>query len=169
MESRIIKEIQKAVEGIDEKVLDLLIDEIKKSSRVFLWGLGRSGMMAKAFAMRLRHLGLESYFIGELCPAFRKKDLLIVVSKTAKSRMLFVPVEVAKKSKTRTICITASKNRLEKICNRTFILKLPESIQFGGSLFEQTVFIFFDELVDRYRRNNRISFQKMERNHVTWE
>ncbi len=61
MESRIIKEIQKAVEGIDEKVLDLLIDEIKKSSRVFLWGLGRSGMMAKAFAMRLRHLGLESY------------------------------------------------------------------------------------------------------------
>ncbi len=94
---------------------------------------------------------------------------MIVVSKTAKSRMLFVPVEVAKKSKTRTICITASKNRLEKICNRTFILKLPESIQFGGSLFEQTVFIFFDELVDRYRRNNRISFQKMERNHVTWE
>ncbi|MCX7704998.1 MAG: SIS domain-containing protein [bacterium] len=169
MKSKIVKEIEQTIKNIPERSIDEIIDEIRNCSRVFLWGLGRSGMMARAFAMRLRHLGLESYFIAGLCPPVRKNDLMIVVSRTGASRMLFPPVEAAKSSKAKTICVTASTNDLTKICDRCYILKLPESSQFGGSLFEQTVLIFFDEIVESYRKKMGITFEQMERNHANWE
>ncbi|MCM8814860.1 MAG: SIS domain-containing protein [Candidatus Omnitrophica bacterium] len=169
MKSKIIKEISIAIKAIPDGYVKQLIDEIKNSSRVFLWGLGRSGMMARAFAMRLRHLELESYFIAGLCPPVRKGDLLIVVSKTGRSKMLLPPVEAAIKSKAKTLCITTTNNKISRICNKSLILKLPESIQFGGSLFEQTVLIFFDEIVEKYRQKMGISFERMKRNHANWE
>ncbi len=169
MKSKIIKEISEAISNIDEDFADRLIAEIEKSSRIFLWGLGRSGMMARAFAMRLRHLGLESYFIAGLCPPVRKGDLLITISKTGRSKMLLVPVEAAKKSKARTICITATETHLSKICDKSFIFRMPDSVQFGGSLFEQTVLVFLDEVVERYRKQLGISFRMMEKNHANWE
>ena len=36
-------------------------------------GAGRSGLVAKAFAMRLMHLGLEAFVVGEtITPALNK-------------------------------------------------------------------------------------------------
>ncbi len=169
MNSKIIKEIAQATKNIPEHYIDEIIKLLDTSDRIFVWGLGRSGMMARAFAMRLRHLGRESYFIGGLCPTMQNKDLLIVISKTGRSKMLWVPVEAAKKSKTTTIYLTATKNPLTKLCDRSFYFNLPESSQFGGSLFEQTMLIFLDELVERYRQTHGISFTKMEKNHASWE
>lgn len=169
MKCEIIKEIEIAIRKIPEKFSREIIEEITSCSKVFLWGLGRSGMMARAFAMRLRHLGLESYFIAGLCPPVKKGDLLIVVSKTGRSKMLFPPVEAAISSKAKTICITATKNRLSEICDKSLIIKLPKSIQFGGSLFEQTVLIFFDQTIEHCRKKLGITFAQMEKNHTNWE
>ena len=77
--------------------------------------------------------------------------------------------EAAKKAKACTLCITAEKNHLTQLCKKSFILNIPSSIQFGGCLFEQTVFIFFDEVVERYRKKEGISFMDMEKNHANWE
>lgn len=169
MKSEILKEIEISIKKIPQHYIEQIIEEIRKSQKIFLWGLGRSGMMARAFAMRLRHLGLESYFIAGLCPPVSKNDLLIIVSKTGKSKMLYPPIETAKKSKAKTICITATKNNLTKICDKCLIFNLTKSIQFGGSLFEQVVLIFFDELIESFRRQMGITFKQMERNHANWE
>lgn len=49
--------------------------------RVYVAGAGRSGLIAKAFAMRLMHLGMESYVVGEtITPAMQAEDLLVVFS-----------------------------------------------------------------------------------------
>ncbi|HOK80754.1 MAG TPA: SIS domain-containing protein [bacterium] len=169
MKTNIIKEISQALKNIPENYIDEIIKLIDDSERIFLWGLGRSGMMARAFAMRLRHLGRESYFIGGLCPTMQSKDILIVISKTGRSKMLLTPIEAAKKSKTKIIYLTATRNPLTGICDRSFYFNLPESIQFGGSLFEQTMLIFLDQLVESYRQSHGISFKEMEKNHANWE
>lgn len=169
MESKIINEIEQAIKNIPENFIDEIICEIKSFKRIFLWGLGRSGMMARAFAMRLRHLGLESYFISELCPPIKKRDLLIIISKTGKSTMIFPPVMAAISSKARIICITATRNKLSRICDKCYLFKLPKSNQFGGSLFEQITLIFFDELVEKYRKHMGITFEQMKKNHANWE
>ena len=50
-------------------------------SRVYVTGAGRSGLIAKAFAMRLMNLGMESYVVGEtITPAMQKGDMLIAFS-----------------------------------------------------------------------------------------
>ena len=41
---------------------------------VFIMGLGRSGLVAKAFGMRLMHLGLKVYIVGDtITPAITDK------------------------------------------------------------------------------------------------
>ena len=44
----------------DENVRELL-EEIKKADRIFLLGAGREGLSTREFAMRLMHLGKESW------------------------------------------------------------------------------------------------------------
>jgi 6-phospho-3-hexuloisomerase len=49
--------------------------------RIYVAGVGRSGLIAKAFAMRLMHIGMESYVVGEtITPAMQNGDLLVVFS-----------------------------------------------------------------------------------------
>ncbi|WP_245619069.1 SIS domain-containing protein [Methanogenium cariaci] len=49
--------------------------------RIYVAGAGRSGLIAKAFAMRLMHIGMESYVVGEtITPAMQNGDLLVVFS-----------------------------------------------------------------------------------------
>lgn len=45
---------------------------IKKDKRIFILGAGRSGLMAKGFAMRLMHIGYTVFVIGEtITPAIQ--------------------------------------------------------------------------------------------------
>lgn len=169
MKSKIIKEIVESIKKIPQTVYDEFITEIRNCSRIFVWGLGRSGMVGRAFVMRLRHLGREGFFIGGLCPPIDKDDLLIVISRKGTAKMLLPPVEAASRTKARTICITTTRSPLTRLCKKSFLFKMADSIQFGGSLFEQTVFIFLDEVVEIYRRKEGIPFEEMEKNHANWE
>ncbi len=49
----------------DEGGVGQFIDELLSAKRIYVMGAGRSGLIAKAFAMRLMHLGMHSYVVGE--------------------------------------------------------------------------------------------------------
>ena len=58
-----------------------LADRLNAAPRVFVTGEGRSGFMAKAFAMRLMHLGLPVLVIGETTtPSVASGDVVVGVS-----------------------------------------------------------------------------------------
>ena len=42
---------------LEERDIRALIEEIQNADRIFLAGAGRSGLMIRAFAMRLMHIG----------------------------------------------------------------------------------------------------------------
>ena len=51
------------------------------AKRVYVAGAGRSGFIARAFAMRLLHLGYDVYVVGEtITPALEPGDTLVVFS-----------------------------------------------------------------------------------------
>ncbi|TFG68016.1 MAG: iron dicitrate transport regulator FecR, partial [Methanomassiliicoccus sp.] len=60
----ILKSIQQTLENEVEET-DKFVDAIMESRRIFIYGVGRSGLIAKAFAIRLVQMGLEVYFVGE--------------------------------------------------------------------------------------------------------
>ena len=70
----------KSIEYIHRKIKDILesvsqedIKTVKSlflsSNRIFVYGAGRSGLVAKAFAIRLVHLGFQTFVIGETITA----------------------------------------------------------------------------------------------------
>ncbi|XP_028806253.1 uncharacterized protein LOC114761100 [Neltuma alba] len=62
--------------------LDLLVSELAaaaaRNGTVFLYGVGREGLMLKALCMRLAHLGLSTHFVFDMTtPPITSGDLLI--------------------------------------------------------------------------------------------
>lgn len=95
---RVIAEhILKTTNELDSKAIQKFIDEIKKADRIFVYGAGRSGLAARAFAMRLVQLGLTSYVIGEtVTPSLNKDDLLVLVSGSGETNIILNIAKTAK-------------------------------------------------------------------------
>ena len=67
--------IKEMGESLSDQQVSSFINEILGADRIYVMGAGRSGLVAKAFAMRLMHLGLKSYVIGEtITPAMRSSE-----------------------------------------------------------------------------------------------
>ncbi len=89
----LMRMIAKAVEAIADTVSDQeskeFVREVLMAKRIYVAGAGRSGLMAKAFAMRLMHLGFESYVVGEtITPAMADDDLLVAFSGSGETRSI---------------------------------------------------------------------------------
>ncbi len=58
---------------------------------------GRSGLAAKAFAMRLMHLGISSYVVGEtISPAIYDDDCIIAISGSGETNTIVSAARIAK-------------------------------------------------------------------------
>ena len=69
----ILSELDNTLKTSDFTDLDNFIIKITSASNIVVFGAGRVGLMMQTFAMRLNHLGLKSYFLGEislLCQLF---------------------------------------------------------------------------------------------------
>jgi 6-phospho-3-hexuloisomerase len=74
-------EMAGVLDRLDPAALSASAAIVDGAPRVFVAGEGRSGFMAKAFAMRLMHLGVTAYVVGETCtPSIGAGDLLVGVS-----------------------------------------------------------------------------------------
>src|SRR5205085_12472132 len=66
---------------IDDGTLQAFLNVLQPARRVFLYGRGRSGFVARAFAVRLMHLGYQTYVVGETITApVARQDVVILVS-----------------------------------------------------------------------------------------
>ncbi|NYD42969.1 6-phospho-3-hexuloisomerase [Nocardioides panaciterrulae] len=84
--STVLLEIEGVAHKTDRGGIDALVDRLLDAPHVFVTGEGRSGLMGKAFAMRLMHLGLSVYAIGEtITPAVREGDLVVAISGSGKT------------------------------------------------------------------------------------
>lgn len=163
---QIADHIHKTIEKLDDREVDVMIEAIEKAERIFLMGVGRSGLVAKAFAMRLVHLGLTAHVIGETTtPSITKNDLLVAVSGSGSTTSVVKAVEIAKQMGTKVLAVTSypqsDLGRLAdyvvKIEGRTKVdistnhlkreLAGYEQLTPLGTLFEDTVMIFFDGII----------------------
>lgn len=85
--AEILKELNHSADLIADEEAEKLVNGILESKKVFVAGAGRSGFMAKSFAMRMMHMGIDSYVIGEtVTPNFEKEDILIIGSGSGKRK-----------------------------------------------------------------------------------
>ena len=185
---KIAEHIHKTIEKLDDGEVDLMVEAIEKADKIFLMGVGRSGLVAKAFAMRLVHLGLTAHVIGETTsPSISENDLLIAVSGSGATNSVVKAVEIAKRMGTKVLAITSyPESDLGKIADdvvqiegRTKVDISPnhlkrelaghEELTPLGTLFEDTVLIFSDGIIAKLMSRLGKGEIDMKRRHAKLE
>lgn len=145
------------------------ITTLLDANRIYVIGAGRSGLVAKAFAMRLMHLGLHSYVVGEtITPSMKAGDLLVAFSGSGQTKTVAELSETAKAIGGKICLVTSKKeSRIGKIADNIVVLESQrdevkdESAEFEirqmkgehksfapmGTLFETTAMVFADAII----------------------
>ena len=172
----ILEEHRQVFEQQDLSHLESFIDLINNHARIFVIGVGREGIAARSFAMRLMHLGKEVHWIwDDTTPGMNDKDLFIAVNGSCDIGHINFVLEQGKKAGTKIAVVTGSPSgKAAKIAD--FCLFVPaavyngkdpvvESIQPMGNLFEQHLFMLFDMTVMIMEKLLGISHDEMAARH----
>ncbi|WP_050179997.1 6-phospho-3-hexuloisomerase [Domibacillus robiginosus] len=163
----VLTEIEDVMVNVEEGELTEAASRLAAAKRIFVFGEGRSGFMAKSFAMRLMHLGAHSFVIGETTtPSIQKGDVIVLVSGSGKTKSVCWTAERAAEMGCVVIAVTT--DSASPLASRAdMILHIPaatkyrkegerESIQPLGSLFDQSTHVLFDVLcLDYAEKKNR--------------
>ena len=177
-----------SVEDLEDEKIKEVIDQILNAKKIFLLGAGRSGLVGKAFAMRLMHLGLNVFVVGETnTPSVEKGDLLVVVSGSGETRSVVGLAQIGKDLGAKIISITSNPNSTSAM-NADVLIVLGAKVNTDdmdylerqvrgkhrplapmGTLFEMTSMIFLDGVVAALMEITKKSAVDLERRHATLE
>ena len=180
--SKIINdEVNHVLNQIDEQQIDLVMNDVLSKNRIFIAGVGRTGLMMKSFSMRLMHLGLKVFYIGETnTPSVNHNDLLIVGSGSGETLSLVSITEKAKNLGVKMVLFTIDDlSTLAKQASRIIKISAPspklqktnnlDSIQPMGSLFEQSLLITLETIVVLLMEKLGLDSEMMFKNHANLE
>jgi len=175
--TEIAAEVQSAISATSQDAVEKLTGVLLRSRRTFVAGTGRSGLMARALAMRLMHLGLEAYIVGETAPpALQQGDALVVASGSGETSSLIAIVERATGLGAFVATVTsAPRASIARMADLVIEIALPEmpdrlrSIQPLGSLYEQCTLLLFDSIALELMQRTGTSADVMRKRHANLE
>ncbi|WP_445474342.1 6-phospho-3-hexuloisomerase [Methanococcoides methylutens] len=128
--------LESVAKSIDKEDIRQMITHIMEADSIFVMGAGRSGLVGKAFAMRLMHLGLRSYVVGEsTTPAVRKGDVVIAISGSGETRSISDLGRITKDIGAILITVTSNKDStLGNLSDTTMEIKGRTKDDVGGYL-----------------------------------
>ena len=111
--------IRKTAELLEKVETSAFFQRMLTANRVYVAGAGRSGIIARAFALRLLHLGFDVYVVGEtITPALRAGDTLVVFSGSGETLSVASICETVKELGGSVCLITASTDsRMSRIAD----------------------------------------------------
>ncbi|MCI1987117.1 MAG: 6-phospho-3-hexuloisomerase [Lactobacillus sp.] len=174
----VVREIDSVMGMVDPAQLTAAEQVVQKDKRIFVLGAGRSGLMAKGFAMRLMHIGYTVYVIGEtITPSIQPGDVLVAVSGSGKTGSVLEPAEKAKQNGVAVVAITSqAASPLGAVGDVTIVVPGAtkdgggvQSIQLLSTLFDQSVHITLDVLCLMLSRRDHVSNAAAKAEHSNME
>jgi 6-phospho-3-hexuloisomerase len=189
----IIDGIKRCIEELNMKEVERLIELLleAKEKKIFIVGIGRSGFVARAFALRLMNLGFNVYFLGEtITPAAEKGDLLIAISGTGATKMVLTASTAAKEIGATVIAVTSfPESPLGQMADLVVTVKgrtkmgwpreedylarqimgEREPLTPLGSVFENNCMVFLDSLIVELMHRLGRTEEDLKRRHATIE
>lgn len=155
---KILNEIDTVLLTVSDSEVEFLVRYILSAKKIVAVGAGRVGLAIRGFAMRLGHLGLTAYMIGDATvPAIREGDLLLVSSGSGETQTIYDIIEIAKKNGATVVLITGNPDsRMGKLADSIVKINAPSktktvegftSVQPMTTLNEQCLGIFFDSVI----------------------
>lgn len=185
----IVDNVMSVSDGLDEENVKEMLKLLTTADHVFILGLGRSGLVARAFAMRLMHLGIGVYVVGEtITPAIHSSDCLLAISGSGETSYIVNTAKVAKKRGSKVIAVTSypdstlgkmadlvieikgrTKIDSEKNYIRRQINGKHQSLSPLGTLFEVTSLIFLDGVIAQLMADMGKTEQDLKERHTVLE
>ncbi len=171
-----IKNISKKLDT--ENVNKLINEIINTKRRIFLMGAGRSGLEARAFAIRLMHLGFDVHVVGDVtAPVPTKEDLVIIISGSGKTRSI-IDIGTAIKGRGPKMAIITTNQDYSLVLDMAIIIPvkiedidkdLRECFLPMGTLFEVVSHIFLDAIISELKYRTGTTEAKMKDRHMLSE
>ncbi len=165
------------------------VDAMIGANKIFVYGAGRSGLVGKAFAMRLMHLDFNVYVVGEtITPAFEQGDLLIAISGSGETKSIVDAAQIARAQGGKVVSITSYANStLGKLAD--VVLEIPGRTKSDvptdyiarqmltkykwvapmGTLFEDSTMVFLDGVIALLMATFQKTEKDMKKKHATLE
>lgn len=164
------REIATVVDAIDDRALSELVDRIVAAERVYLTGVGRSGLAASAIAMRLMHVGLSAYAVGEIAaPGIGAQDLLIAVTATGRGSIA-AQGSIAHALGAEVAAVTTrTDGELQDQADVLVVLPIRRTVtteQHAGSLFEQSALVIGDAVCRAVQERLGVPAAALDRRHA---
>lgn len=157
--------------------INKVIKSFFKAKRIFVYGAGRSGLVSKAFAIRLVHLGFQTFVIGETIGApIKKDDLVFVISGSGETIPTVMTAEITRNIGAKLVVVTGERNsRITKFANIAIFLsakcqdKERKQLAPLGTLFEASAWILLDSIIAELMKNKGETEASMRSRHATLE
>lgn len=178
---RAAEELRVAAAGVDPAALVGMVEELAGAGRVVCYGVGREGLMMRALAMRLYHMGLDAHVVGDMsCPPVGSGDVLVVSAGPGDFSTVRGLMGVAKGAGARVACVTAQpgaavpagSDRVLVIPAQTMADDTGPSVASVlpmGSLFEGAQYLVFEMLILMLRDRLGVSPEAMRDRHTNLE
>lgn len=163
--------------AVPDRALKQLLDILQPARRVFLYGRGRSGFVARAFAVRLMHLGYQTYVVGETITApVARNDVVILVSGSGTTYPVVMTAELGRRQGATVVSITAQPDsEIARLAHVVIPLTPPDGngerakLAPLGTLFETSAWLFFDAVVALLMQRLGETETSMRKRHATLE
>ncbi|OKS86492.1 6-phospho-3-hexuloisomerase [Mucilaginibacter polytrichastri] len=175
----VLDENKQLAERIDYDQFVPMLTGIQQANSIFLIASGRSGFSMRSFAMRLMHLGLQVYFVGDTTtPAIKPGDVLLAASGSGTTGTVVKAAQKAKDVGAKVITITTNPSSPLAALSDTHIY-VPaaekedhhggKSQQYAGSLFEQAVLLITDAVFLELWRIDGTPAEELWKRHANME
>lgn len=178
---RAAAEMAAAVAAIPPEQSRALQEALMRARRVVCHGVGREGLMMRALAMRLYHLGLDAHVAGDMsCPPVGPGDLLVASAGPGTLPTVQSLIAVARGAGAQVACITAEPaGPAPQAADLTLTIPAQTmardqggaatSVLPMGSVFEGAQFLAFELLVLALRDRMAVTPDAMRARHTNLE
>lgn len=173
------QELTQTLSITSSEQLSDLVNRVLKANSIFLHGAGRSALSLRMAAMRLMHFGLEAHVVGDVTtPAILPGDVLIAASGSGSTGSVVSVADKAIAAGAEVIALTtAAESPLAERAALTVVIPAAAkraadhtaSVQYAGSLFEQSVLLVLDSAFHALWQQSSLSADEMWRNHSNLE
>ncbi len=151
------REIAAAVGGVDESAVGALRERLRAATAIATYGVGREGLVMRSFAMRLYHLGLPSFVVGDMtAPPLGRGGLLVCSAGPGTFSTVAGLVGVARGAGAGVAFFTSNESSpLAASADVTVRIPAqtmgggPASSQLMGSIYEQALWVLGDAVIDQ--------------------
>jgi 6-phospho-3-hexuloisomerase len=187
----LIDSVRESLARVDLDQVEKMVAEMLVSTdrRILVLGAGRSGLIGRAFAMRLMHLGFQVYVMGEtITPSIGRGDLIIALSGSGTTKLVVTAAEIGKTVGAKIIAVTSyADSDLGKLADDIVLVKgrtrvADEKDYFLrqlmgehelmaplGTVFEISLMTFLDGVVVELMRRLGLTEKELKIRHATIE